>query len=127
MLFAVHSSTSEENLFILESFKLATLLPFLFPFQGIEDYFGDMDFKVACSNYGVTAAQLDMKIPGLQPRILFEAFLLASQGNNYIRNVMKSCLSGPRYGGVTCFPSKIRPKLTSPVNLRDWIFPSLVL
>ncbi len=52
--------------------------------QGIEDFFGDMDFKVAGTKKGITAIQVDIKVDGLTDKILEQAFELTRKGREYI-------------------------------------------
>jgi len=64
--------------------------------QGPEDHFGDMDFKVAGTNLGITAMQMDMKIKGVSPEILSEALEKAKEAREYILEKMNSIISSPR-------------------------------
>ena len=52
--------------------------------QGLEDFFGDMDFKVGGTHKGITAIQMDLKIDGLTPEIIAEAFKKAHAARDYI-------------------------------------------
>ena len=52
--------------------------------QGLEDFYGDMDFKVAGTHKGITAIQMDLKIDGLTPEIIKEAFETTHRGRDYI-------------------------------------------
>ena len=52
--------------------------------QGVEDFFGDMDFKVAGTHEGITAIQMDLKIDGLTPEIIKSAFEKTHKARNYI-------------------------------------------
>ena len=63
---------------------------------GTEDHLGDMDFKVAGSDEGITAIQMDLKIDGLPIDILKEALEQAKEGRLHILNEMAKCLSEPR-------------------------------
>jgi len=63
---------------------------------GTEDHLGDMDFKVAGSDEGITAIQMDLKIDGLPIDILKEALDQAKEGRLHILEEMKKCLSEPR-------------------------------
>ncbi|CAH0551408.1 unnamed protein product [Brassicogethes aeneus] len=63
---------------------------------GIEDYMGDMDFKVAGTKKGFTALQADIKIPGLPLKIVMEAIEKASDAKKTILGIMSDCLSKPR-------------------------------
>ena len=65
--------------------------------QGIEDFFGDMDFKVAGTKKGITAIQVDIKIDGLSYEIIEEAFARTHKARNYILDeVMLKALPEPR-------------------------------
>ena len=64
--------------------------------QGVEDFFGDMDFKVAGPKEGVTAIQLDVKVQGLTVDILEEALKQASDGRVHIVDKMNAVLAEPR-------------------------------
>ena len=63
---------------------------------GTEDHLGDMDFKVAGSDEGITAIQMDLKIDGLPIDILKEALYQAKEGRLHILSEMQKCLSEPR-------------------------------
>ena len=64
--------------------------------QGLEDHFGDMDFKVAGTENGITALQMDIKIKGVTREILKEALTQANKARAQIREVMKDAISEPR-------------------------------
>ena len=64
--------------------------------QGLEDHFGDMDFKVAGTEKGVTALQMDIKIKGVTREILHDALMQAHKARAEIRSVMASAISEPR-------------------------------
>ncbi len=77
--------------------------------QGLEDFFGDMDFKVAGTKNGITAIQMDLKVHGLTPEIIKEALQKTHDARNHIiDNVMLPCISEPR-----AELSKYAPKLLS--------------
>jgi polyribonucleotide nucleotidyltransferase len=63
---------------------------------GIEDHFGDMDFKVAGTLKGITALQMDVKITGLTPDLMSEALTQAQEGRMHILEKMGDCISKPR-------------------------------
>lgn len=63
---------------------------------GVEDHYGDMDFKVAGTDKGITAIQLDIKIDGLNYEIIEEALSRAKQARSIILEKMKDSLSLPR-------------------------------
>ncbi len=64
--------------------------------QGLEDHFGDMDFKVAGTEKGITALQMDIKIKGVTKEVLREALAQAHEARAKIREVMKKAISEPR-------------------------------
>lgn len=64
--------------------------------QGMEDFLGDMDFKVAGTEKGVTAIQMDIKIHGLSREILEAALKQAHDGRAYIREQMLDEIPAPR-------------------------------
>lgn len=64
--------------------------------QGLEDHFGDMDFKVAGTKDGITALQMDIKIEGITPQILEEALAQAKKARIEILSVMEQAISEPR-------------------------------
>ncbi len=65
--------------------------------QGLEDFYGDMDFKVAGTKNGITAIQMDLKVHGLTPEIIKEAFAKTHKARNYILDeIMLPCISEPR-------------------------------
>ncbi|MBQ9030414.1 MAG: polyribonucleotide nucleotidyltransferase [Parasporobacterium sp.] len=77
--------------------------------QGLEDFFGDMDFKVAGTDVGITAIQMDIKIHGLTRQIVEEAIARAKQARTYIlHEVMLPVIAEPRKE-----LSKYAPKIIS--------------
>lgn len=79
--------------------------------QGLEDFFGDMDFKVAGTHTGITAIQMDLKIDGLTPEIIRDALAKTHQARNYILDeVMLKAIPAPREE-----LSKYAPKMLSTV------------
>ena len=65
--------------------------------QGLEDFFGDMDFKVAGTHDGITAIQMDIKIHGLTPAIIKEAIAKTKEAREYIlTEVMEPVIAEPR-------------------------------
>ena len=65
--------------------------------QGLEDFFGDMDFKVAGTHDGITAIQMDIKIHGLTRQIVEEAIARTKQAREYIlTEVMEKAIAEPR-------------------------------
>lgn len=76
--------------------------------QGLEDFYGDMDFKVAGTKKGITAIQMDLKVHGLTPEIIKEAFAKTHKARNYILDeIMLPVISEPR-----AELSKYAPKTT---------------
>ena len=77
--------------------------------QGLEDFYGDMDFKVAGTKKGITSIQMDLKIDGLTPEIIAEAFAVTHKGRDYIIDeVILKAIEAPR-----AEVSKYAPKMTS--------------
>ncbi|WP_392531000.1 polyribonucleotide nucleotidyltransferase [Nostoc sp. C117] len=64
--------------------------------QGIEDFLGDMDFKVAGTDTGITALQMDMKIPGLSLEVISQAVHQAKSARLHILEKMLACIDVPR-------------------------------
>jgi polyribonucleotide nucleotidyltransferase len=64
--------------------------------QGIEDFLGDMDFKVAGTSKGITAIQMDIKIKGIDREILSTALKAAKEGRMFIMQKMLECIPAPR-------------------------------
>ncbi|XP_030759555.1 polyribonucleotide nucleotidyltransferase 1, mitochondrial isoform X2 [Sitophilus oryzae] len=63
---------------------------------GIEDYLGDMDFKIAGTKKGITAIQADIKIAGLPLKIVMESLQKASDAKGKILQIMNDCIKKPR-------------------------------
>lgn len=63
---------------------------------GIEDYLGDMDFKLAGTNKGITALQADVKIPGLPLKVVMEAIQQGTVAKREILAIMNKCIAKPR-------------------------------
>ena len=65
--------------------------------QGLEDFYGDMDFKVAGTHKGITSIQMDLKIDGLTPEIIKEALVVTHKGRDYIIDeVILKAIAAPR-------------------------------
>lgn len=64
--------------------------------QGLEDHFGDMDFKCAGTAKGITALQMDIKIHGVTREVLSEALAQANKARTEIREVIEKCIPEPR-------------------------------
>ncbi|MEC0454179.1 polyribonucleotide nucleotidyltransferase [Bacillus subtilis] len=91
--------------------------------QGMEDALGDMDFKVAGTEKGVTALQMDIKIEGLSREILEEALQQAKKGRMEILNSMLATLSESRKE-LSRYAPKILTMTINPDKIRDVIGPS---
>ncbi|MBL3615323.1 polyribonucleotide nucleotidyltransferase, partial [Bacillus sp. RHFS18] len=91
--------------------------------QGMEDALGDMDFKVAGTEKGVTALQMDIKIEGLSREILEEALQQAKKGRMEILNSMLSTLGESRKE-LSQYAPKILTMNINPDKIRDVIGPS---
>lgn len=91
--------------------------------QGMEDALGDMDFKVAGTEKGVTAAQMDIKIEGLSREILEEALQQAKKGRMEILDSMLSTLGESRKE-LSQYAPKILTMTINPDKIRDVIGPS---
>ena len=77
--------------------------------QGLEDFYGDMDFKVAGTHAGITSIQMDLKIDGLTPEIIHKALEMTHIGRDYIIDeVLLKAIPAPR-----AEVSKYAPKMTT--------------
>ena len=91
--------------------------------QGIEDFFGDMDFKVAGTKKGITAIQVDMKVNGLSYDIIEQAFKLTKKGRYHIiDNVILKAIAKPREE-VSLYAPKIFTSNVNPDKIKDIIGP----
>ncbi|XMB87333.1 polyribonucleotide nucleotidyltransferase [Mycoplasmatota bacterium WC44] len=90
--------------------------------QGMEDHLGDMDFKVAGTEKGITALQMDIKIAGLSKEILSEALTQAKVGRAHILENMVSCIEKPR-PEVSEHAPKVMTMMINPDKIRDVIGP----
>lgn len=89
--------------------------------QGIEDFFGDMDFKVAGTTNGITAIQMDIKVDGLTEDIIKEAFELTKKGRlQIINDVILKTLPEPR-NEVSTFAPKMLTTTVHPDKIREVI------
>jgi len=89
---------------------------------GDEDHLGDMDFKVAGTQEGITALQMDIKVKGISRDILKKALMQAKEGREFILSKMQDVISTPRKE-----LSKYAPRVTnltiSPEKIKDLIGP----
>ncbi|XP_072907130.1 polyribonucleotide nucleotidyltransferase 1, mitochondrial isoform X2 [Hemitrygon akajei] len=84
------TKTNPENPANIEDYRLLTDI------LGIEDYYGDMDFKMAGTSKGITALQADIKLAGLPLKIVMEAVQQASVAKKEILNIMNKEIAKPR-------------------------------
>ena len=89
--------------------------------QGLEDFYGDMDFKVAGTHKGITAIQMDLKVHGLTPEIIKEAFAKTNKARKYILDdVMLKCI--PEYRKeLSPYAPKMLTTVISPDKIGDVI------
>jgi polyribonucleotide nucleotidyltransferase len=88
--------------------------------QGLEDHFGDMDFKVAGTKKGITALQMDIKIRGINRQVIVEALAAALKSRTAIREFMEKTIATPR-SEVAKYAPKLQ-QLRIPVDkIRDVI------
>ena len=89
--------------------------------QGLEDFYGDMDFKVAGTHKGITAIQMDLKVHGLTPEIIKEAFAKTHKARDYILDeVMLKCIPEPR-AELSKYAPKMLTTQISPDKIGDVI------
>ena len=89
--------------------------------QGLEDFYGDMDFKVAGTKNGITAIQMDLKVHGLTPEIIKEAFAKTHKARDYILDeVMLKCIPAPRTE-LSQYAPKMLTTTISPDKIGDVI------
>lgn len=102
--------------------KLGDDYTILSDIQGMEDHFGDMDFKVAGTKDGITALQMDIKIDGLSRQILEEALTQAKEGRLHILEHLTSTISAPREE-LSAYAPKIITLNIKPEKIKDVIGP----
>lgn len=90
--------------------------------QGLEDANGDMDFKVAGTEKGITAIQMDIKIDGINRQIFEQALEQARKGRAYILGKMLECIPAPRPSLKEHAP-KITTLKINPDKIKDVIGP----
>ena len=88
--------------------------------QGMEDFLGDMDFKVAGTKDGITAIQMDIKVHGIDKNILTDALEKARVGRLFILGKMLACIDKPR-AEVSKYAPKIIRMTINPDKIRDVI------
>jgi len=90
--------------------------------QGMEDFLGDMDFKVAGTEVGITAIQMDIKIAGIDEQVLRDALTQAKVGRIHILNEMRKTISAPK-PELSRYAPKIVTMRINPDKIRDVIGP----
>ena len=88
--------------------------------QGMEDHLGDMDFKVAGTEKGITAIQMDIKIAGIDKEILSKALTQAKAGRIHILNEMRKTIKAPK-PELSKYAPKIITMNINPDKIRDVI------
>ena len=89
--------------------------------QGVEDFYGDMDFKVAGTHKGITSIQMDLKIDGLTPAIIKEALESTHAGRDYIIDeVILKAIDAPR-AEVNEYAPKMMTVKIDPDKIREVI------
>ena len=89
--------------------------------QGLEDFYGDMDFKVAGTHKGITSIQMDLKIDGLTPAIIKKAFEMTRAGRDYIIDeVILKAIEAPR-AEVSRYAPKMTTMKIDPDKIREVI------
>ncbi len=88
--------------------------------QGLEDFLGDMDFKVAGTREGITAIQMDIKIKGIDEQILTRALSQANEGRMFILDKMDAVLSAPREN-LSKYAPRIYQFTIDPEKIREVI------
>ena len=88
--------------------------------QGLEDFLGDMDFKVAGTTKGITAIQMDIKIKGIDENILRTAISQANEGRQYILDKMLACIPAPN-AELSKYAPKIISFTINPDKIREVI------
>ncbi|MEG0180527.1 MAG: polyribonucleotide nucleotidyltransferase, partial [Peptostreptococcaceae bacterium] len=90
--------------------------------QGMEDHLGDMDFKVAGTEHGITAIQMDIKIAGIDKEVLSTALKQAKVGRIHILNEMRKTIDAPK-PELSKYAPKIVIMNINPDKIRDVIGP----
>ena len=90
--------------------------------QGLEDHYGDMDFKICGSANGVTALQMDIKIKGISLEVMREAFMQAKEARLFILEAMKKVIDRPR-ADLSKYAPRIDVFKIHPDKIREVIGP----
>lgn len=94
----------------IEKYKILTDL------LGIEDYMGDMDFKIAGTKKGISALQADIKIPGVPLKIIMESIMAGCEAKSKIIDIMNEVINKPRKDKKDCWP--VTETIDIPMNKR---------
>ncbi len=89
---------------------------------GAEDHYGDMDFKVAGTRQGITALQMDIKVPNVSMELMKEALLQAQRARLFILDKMESVIAEPR-AELSPYAPRIYTMTIPPEKIRDLIGP----
>jgi polyribonucleotide nucleotidyltransferase len=90
--------------------------------QGVEDFLGDMDFKVAGTDQGITGLQMDIKVRGITPQIMREALAQAHEGRMFILEKMRAVIDETR-PQLSPYAPRITKLTINPDRIRDIIGP----
>lgn len=90
---------------------------------GVEDHFGDMDFKVAGTERGITAIQMDLKVKGISFEVIEKALAQAKEARHFILSKMNSVILTPR-GKLSTYAPRIITLKINPDKIKDVIGPS---
>lgn len=88
--------------------------------QDAEDFAGDMDFKVAGTDKGITALQMDIKVKGIPADIMSKALIQAKDGRKYIADEMKKAIDAPR-SSINKYAPRIEKMQINPDKIREVI------
>jgi polyribonucleotide nucleotidyltransferase len=90
--------------------------------QGLEDHYGDMDFKICGSTKGVTGLQMDIKVKGISLEIMREAFMQAREARLFILDAMRKVIDQPR-ADLSKYAPRIEVFKIHPDKIREVIGP----
>ena len=90
--------------------------------QGLEDHYGDMDFKICGSDKGVTGLQMDIKVKGISLEIMREAFMQAREARLFILEAMRKVIAAPR-ADLSKYAPRIDVFKIHPDKIREVIGP----
>ena len=90
--------------------------------QGLEDHYGDMDFKICGSTKGVTGLQMDIKVKGISLEVMREAFMQAREARLFILDAMRKVIDKPR-ADLSKYAPRIEVFKIHPDKIREVIGP----